>query len=251
MELPIYVNLEDFKENYLTHFQEWKDIDFFKDNSIEVDFEDYLSYYSDIINDTYDDIIKEVKENDLERLKEIAKEIKISDKMLFIYIEDNFKEDAKEYNYLKQPENFVNLRNLIDQDMFEIQHISDDNKEFVVENVVLFYSYCVDEINQFIYKEILKLDAYKNLIPRKQIVESQNRHTAPVIIAMLGELKMFAELNRRGFPKGAIIDSLYQIIGTNKKNIEKYYDSMVKRDNEHFKESHIKKAKDFLNSKGF
>ena len=56
---------------------------------------------------------------------------------------------------------------------------------------------------------------------------------------------------KKGFNRKSIIDTLYQITGANSKNLEKYYDSMVKNDNIEFNNTHTEKAKEFLNSKGF
>lgn len=247
MFLPIYINIKDFKENYIIHYQEWKDDEFFKNENISVDFEDYLSYYSDLINDTYDDIIQEIKDKDFERLKDISKNIIVSDNVVKKYIEDNFKDDSVKYEDLMQFDNFKMLKNLIESDFIRTY----DFDEYAVSHISTFYAYNVDEINNFIFQEQVKLDAYKNLKFSSNNKDIQVRHTAPVVLAILKELKLFAELQKRGFSKASIIDTLFQIVGTNKKNLEQYYDSMLKQDNKMFKTSHIEKSKEFLNSKGY
>jgi|GEM_PF-3581973 len=90
----------------------------------------------------------------------------------------------------------------------------------------------------------------QNLNSTKQKDINPKRLTAPVIIAMLKELGVFGVFNKKGFGRNAIVDTLYHIIGTNKTNIAEYYDSLNSNDQDKFNESHIKKAKDFLNSKG-
>ncbi len=244
--LPIYINLEDFKENYLLHFHDWINGDFFRNEGKTVDFDDYLEYYSDIITDTYSDIVKEVEKNDLDRLKEISKEIRVSDSIVMKYIENNYKDDP-DYDRFKLPENFLKEKMFIECDLVRTYGFD----EYAIDHILDIYAYCVDDINNFIYQERLKLDAYKSLQVKPDDSKVQSRHTTPVIIAILKELKLIGELNKRGFTRAAIIDTLFQIIGTNKKNIENYYDSMIKQDNNSFKKSHIEKSKEYLNSKGF
>ena len=58
-------------------------------------------------------------------------------------------------------------------------------------------------------------------------------------------------MHQKGFNRKSTIDTIYQITGSNYKNLEKYYDSMKKEDNKEFNSTHTEKAKEFLNSKGF
>lgn len=248
MELPIYYNLEEFKENYLLHFQEWQEDENFKRKDKKVNFVDYLEYYNDLIINTYNDIILEVENDDYSRLTDVSAHLIISAKSFKFYVEDNFKENMDVYKHFEEQDNYIYFKDRLQNDLLTLSN----KDKFKIFTARVFYSYNVSEILEFMCSELIKLHAYNSLIPTIFTVKSiEKRENAPVIIAMLKELKIFSELTKRGFNKSAIIDSLYQIIGTNKKNIERYYDSMLKGDDNLFKEIHSKRAKDFLNSRGY
>ena len=97
---------------------------------------------------------------------------------------------------------------------------------------------------------------YKRFVHANKEIKQKNtfsdkRMTAPEILMILKELKIFAEFSKRGFSKSAIIDTLYQIIGTNKKNLESYYDKVIKQTKSPNNEKYEQNAKKFLNSKGY
>lgn len=74
------------------------------------------------------------------------------------------------------------------------------------------------------------------------------RLTTPVIIAILKDLGVLGQFAKKGFSRQSAIDTLYQIIGTNKTNIGKYYDEIEKSG---LADTHQQEAKTFLNSKGY
>ena len=112
--------------------------------------------------------------------------------------------------------------------------------------ITKIYKSTFDESLKTVYTE----SARKTIEKRNNPLIDSKRLTAPVIIAILKELGVFGVFSRKGFLKGSVVDTLYQIIGTNKKNLESYYDDFVKNGNKS-KDEHIKKAKEFLNSKGY
>ena len=77
---------------------------------------------------------------------------------------------------------------------------------------------------------------------------SPKRLTTPVIIAILKDLGVLGQFAKKGFGRQSAIDTLYQIIGTNKTNIGKYYDEIEKSG---LADAHQQEAKTFLNSKGY
>jgi hypothetical protein len=79
----------------------------------------------------------------------------------------------------------------------------------------------------------------------------EKRLSAPEIIAILNEFGIFSEFKKRNFNRADAISVLYQIIGTNKKNLGSYYDE-IRRENGMvtIEKEHINTAKNFLNSKG-
>lgn len=97
---------------------------------------------------------------------------------------------------------------------------------------------------------------YKILVEFKKLIRGYNtkpsgnpkRLTTPVIIAMLKELGVLGQFAKKGFGRQSAIDTLYQIIGTNKTNIGKYYDEIEKSG---LADAHQQEAKTFLNSKGY
>lgn len=120
-----------------------------------------------------------------------------------------------------------------------------------------YFKYLYKFLNEDIYDVLDALEKLNNnnteiTKPKNQTEKTANpkRLPAPVIIAMLKELGVFGIFNKKGFGRNAIVDTLYQIIGTDKTNLGGYYDSLNSNDQDKFNESHIKKAKDFLNSKG-
>lgn len=97
---------------------------------------------------------------------------------------------------------------------------------------------------------------YKILVEFKKLIRGYNtkpsgnpkRLTTPVIIAMLKELGVLGQFAKKGFGRQSTIDTLYQIIGTDKTNIGKYYDAINKSG---LADTHQEEAKTFLNSKGY
>lgn len=92
---------------------------------------------------------------------------------------------------------------------------------------------------------------FKRLIRGYGTKTQSNKHkrlATPVIIAILKELGVLGQFAQKGFSRQSTIDTLYQIIGTDKTNIGKYYDAMNKSG---LSDTYQKEAKNFLNSKGY
>lgn len=246
MELPFCYNFDDFKETYLSFFFDWKN----EPENLNKDLEDYLKEYADYLNSVYEDILQNP---DNWKITELQKRLRLTEKgwvefsqRLYEVSPETFPEFENE-NQIKR----IRLQHLFSSEGKNLTAIINNDPEKMSSDLfhaTFILNINISEILEFIDDEILKLQSYK---ASDANVDLKKRHTTPVIMAMLKDLNVFVELKKRHYVRADVIKTLYQIIGTNDKNIEKYYDSMIKGDQLDFKENHIIKAKKFLNSKGY
>ena len=268
MEIPIYENLRDFKENYLIDYAEQTNTKFIKylnqlhrnykiiehifqiNNSIlfminysynELNYK-FKKYESTKLA-IYENAINEIKSGINDNVKTLEKNIKDYHLNEFYNEAINIiKKYPSEYNY--------DELELIIKTLDEIRDNFTDIIEFIDEKIQ------DEKINLLRYSNNTNTNPTQeiyNHIPKNNFNEiyKKNRFTTPTNIAILKELGVFGAMAKKGFNRKSIIDTLYQITGANSKNLEKYYDSMVKNDNIEFNNTHTEKAKEFLNSKGF
>lgn len=270
MEIPIYETLDEFKKKYLIYYStttpqisileylnslhtkyknEWERANGYMENAL-IGLQD-LEYSA--LSKKYNSIKEKVREllsvHDIDSFESgIYKKIQIKDK------------NGDSVPLIQ----FFNgsVRLLSNESVFyEFVKIDKERTEYLEVNL-LKPKKVAEEILEFINSEIIiETEKIKNKnvnIPQTENSElheiepktKQKRLPTPVIIAMLKELGVFGKLNQKGYNRQSAIDTLYQIIGTNKTNIGKYYDSMMNENKVDFTDDHQKTAKNFLNSKG-
>ena len=272
MELPVYYTFSDFEKNYKTDLEKFKEtykdaseIDYYEEllslyNMFPIDIifaelllEEYpeeieisLNKYTDIMNDKLNDYRNFLTnyKNEFDNLdKSFTREeiIDYWEKCNFWTKNNRYTIIDNRHKYLKE---------------FYIPSPFDD-KIILNEEKIKNFNYAVTKICNFINEIVAKLKPVKNKTEIENNSETKTPEThnirfkTPVIIAILKELGVFAKMHQKGFNRKSIIDTIYQITGSNYKNLEKYYDSMKKEDNKEFNSTHTEKAKEFLNSKGF
>ena len=272
MELPVYYTFSDFEKNYKTDLEKFKEtykdaseIDYYEEllslyNMFPIDIifaelllEEYpeeieisLNKYTDIMNDKLNDYRNFLTnyKNEFDNLDKSFTREEIID----YWEKCNFWTKNNRYTIIDNRHKY--LKEFYIPSPFDDKIILDKTK---IKN----FNYAVTKICNFINEIVAKLKPVKNKTEIENNFETKTpethnkRFTTPVIIAILKEFGVFAKMQQKGFNRKSIIDTIYQITGSNYKNLEKYYDSMKKEDNKEFNSTHTEKAKEFLNSKGF
>ena len=218
--LKPYNQLNDFKLNYINDYKNFPDYSFIE--------------YLELLVQVYEFNIKVCTETD-----------------------EDIYSDTDKQSLIETIDININLLNVYCKEMNIDSNLPQRNKFVTVckNNRFAIYMFLVmnyEDIVLYIKGEIFRQEIY-NQIPKNNFkeIDVKKRFTTPINIAILKELGVFGALAKKGFNRKSIIDTLYQITGANSKNLEKYYDSMVKNDNIEFNNIHTEKAKEFLNSKGY
>ena len=218
--LKPYNQLNDFKLNYINDYKNFPDYSFIE--------------YLELLVQVYEFNIKVCTETD-----------------------EDIYSDTDKQSLIETIDININLLNAYCKEMNIDSNLPQRNKFVTVckNNRFAIYMFLVmnyEDIVLYIKGEIFRQEIY-NQIPKNNFkeIDIKKRFTTPTNIAILKELGVFGAMAKKGFNRKSIIDTLYQITGANSKNLEKYYDSMVKNDNIEFNNTHTEKAKEFLNSKGF
>lgn len=270
MEIPFYYSFNDFKNNFendlkkfLNVFQDATETDYLKEvikiYSNFIDFERY-TVIEEISCDYIMEDYPEYNELDLNRYTEIMQEkLKIYCSINGFYDDENdFPVNLEILDYWENCNIRTKENTLVITDNRHKHYRQFYNSFF---DIITFdelkyknFNFSIFRIIEFIDNKIEKKEhEIYNQIPKNNFNEiyKKNRFTTPTNIAILKELGVFGAMAKKGFNRKSIIDTLYQITGANSKNLEKYYDSMVKNDNIEFNNTHTEKAKEFLNSKGY
>lgn len=285
MKIPFYYSFKEFENNYKTDFEEWvknfpdaDEIDFLYElqtlyeNFVRLDGRYFYSEPCIGISHIGESDYPEYNEISINRISDIV------NRNIIIYCNDAGilqDEDPETYSFVDDldPMDYWELSNSKriyskrgDNVLFEDHGLFVLLKEFFVYFINFYFdikkyknfTFSVVKIATYIDGKINEINPKKQPAKSVDIVEPQQMSTtekeappkrlpAPVVMAMLKELGVFANFTKKGFGRNAIVDTLFQIIGTDKTNLGSYYDDFVKNG---FKDLHIEKAKDFLNSKG-
>ncbi|WDT68311.1 hypothetical protein [Cloacibacterium sp. TD35] len=269
MEIPFYCSFNDFQNNYENDLKNFLKI--FEDATEKDYLKEVLKIYKSFLNAGQNHVIEEIScdyimedypeyaELNLNSYTEIMQEkLKIYCSIRGFY--DNEKKFHEDVEILDYWEN-CNIRTKENKLV-----ITDDRHKYYRQFYNSFFdNIALDELkyDNFTFSIFKILDFINNKTNKiePEIIQPENnieltkdqkkRFTTPINIAILKELGVFGIMAKKGFNRKSIIDTLYQITGANSKNLEKYYDSMVKNDNIEFNNTHTKKAKEFLNSKGY